>query len=183
MRGACSRGVWNGVAEASARARLCEPRAALRRNRRPDSARAHGDDGGRVTRHRPIEALGVFYVLDQMRMYRAMTAATGQVPFLAQWFAGAVPADVMMPADARRETRWPRCARRNSRRRIAAPTTRRLRLARHVAVSGARSIARTSRRRIGRGELSRSVVFYDRDGQLFMCAPDTAPRVIDVGIS
>jgi len=61
--------------------------------------KGHGGDGGRVTRHRPIEALGVFYVLDQMRMYRAMTAAEGQVAFLAQWFAGAVPPDVMMPAD------------------------------------------------------------------------------------
>lgn len=58
----------------------------------------HAAGGGRITRSRPIEALGVFYVLDQMRMYRAMTSATGQVPFLASWFAGEVPADVMMPA-------------------------------------------------------------------------------------
>jgi hypothetical protein len=58
----------------------------------------HAAAGGSITRSRPIEALGVFYVLDQMRMYRAMTAATGQVPFLASWFAGDVPADVMMPA-------------------------------------------------------------------------------------
>jgi hypothetical protein len=58
----------------------------------------HAAGGGPITRSRPIEALGVFYVLDQMRMYRAMTAATGQVPFLASWFAGEVPADVMMPA-------------------------------------------------------------------------------------
>lgn len=61
--------------------------------------KGHADIGGRVTRHRPIEALGVFYVLDQMRMYRAMTAAAGHVAFLAQWFAGRVPTDVMMPAD------------------------------------------------------------------------------------
>jgi broad specificity phosphatase PhoE len=61
--------------------------------------KGHGDMGGRVTRHRPIEALGVFYVLDQMRMYRAMTAAAGQVAFLAHWFDGKVPPDVMMPAD------------------------------------------------------------------------------------
>ncbi len=60
---------------------------------------AHGDGGGRVTRHRPIEALGVFYVLDQMKMYRAMTSAAGQVSFLARWFAGDVADDVMMPAD------------------------------------------------------------------------------------
>ena len=28
-----------------------------------------------------------------------MTAATGQIAFLARWFAGTVPPDVMMPAD------------------------------------------------------------------------------------
>jgi broad specificity phosphatase PhoE len=55
--------------------------------------------GGRVTRHRPVEGLGVFYVLDQMRMFRAMQAAGGQVPFLERWFDGHVGADVMMPAD------------------------------------------------------------------------------------
>ncbi len=59
----------------------------------------HAAGGGRVTRHRPIEALGVFYVLDQMRMYKAMTAASGQVPFLRRWFDGGVAADIMMPAD------------------------------------------------------------------------------------
>lgn len=59
----------------------------------------HEKKGGQVTRQRPIEALGVFYVLDQMKMYRAMTAATGQIAFLSSWFAGDVPADVMMPPD------------------------------------------------------------------------------------
>jgi len=57
----------------------------------------HAEKGGQVTRHRAIEALGVFYVLDQMKMYRAMTAAAGQIAFLSSWFAGDVPADVMMP--------------------------------------------------------------------------------------
>jgi broad specificity phosphatase PhoE len=59
----------------------------------------HESRGGRVTRHRPVEGLGVFYVLDQMRMYRAMQAAGGQVPFLERWFAHEVGADVMIPAD------------------------------------------------------------------------------------
>ena len=59
----------------------------------------HEADGGRVARHRPVEGLGVFYVLDQMRMFRAMQAAQGQVGFLERWFEGDVPADVMMPAD------------------------------------------------------------------------------------
>jgi len=58
----------------------------------------HRGGGGRVTRHRPIEALGVFYVLDQMKMFKAMTAAGGQLPFLGAWFDERVPTDVMMPA-------------------------------------------------------------------------------------
>jgi broad specificity phosphatase PhoE len=60
--------------------------------------RGHEVHGGRVTRHRPVEGLGVFYVLDQMRMFKAMTSANGQVPFLRRWFQGDVPVDVMMPA-------------------------------------------------------------------------------------
>jgi len=60
---------------------------------------SHAEHGGRVTRHRPVEALGVFYVLDQMKMYRAMTAAEGQQRFLANWFDGQIGHDVMMPAD------------------------------------------------------------------------------------
>jgi len=59
----------------------------------------HEAGGGRVARHRPVEGLGVFYVLDQMRMFRAMQAAQGQIAFLERWFHGAVPADVMVPAD------------------------------------------------------------------------------------
>ena len=51
-----------------------------------------------MTRHRADGSLGVFYVLDQMRMYRAMTAASGQVRFSRNWYAGTCPADVMMPA-------------------------------------------------------------------------------------
>ena len=55
--------------------------------------------GGRVTRHRPIEALGVFYVLDQMKMWRSMSDAGGMASFLDAWFHGDVPADVMMPSE------------------------------------------------------------------------------------
>jgi broad specificity phosphatase PhoE len=61
--------------------------------------RGHEGRGGHVARHRPVEGLGVFYVLDQMRMYRAMQAAQGQVGFLERWFAGDIAPDVMMPAD------------------------------------------------------------------------------------
>ena len=32
----------------------------------------HESGGGNVTRHRPLEALGVFYALDQMKMWQGM---------------------------------------------------------------------------------------------------------------
>lgn len=66
--------------------------------------------GGRIGRHRPVEGLGVFYALDQMRMWRAMMASGnadaepgspggGMHPFLTEWFAGGIPADMLIPAD------------------------------------------------------------------------------------
>jgi broad specificity phosphatase PhoE len=68
----------------------------------------HEGGGGRATRHRAVEALGVFYVLDQMRMYKSMTEAAGQARsrvdvevrgFLDRWFDGAIEPDVMMPPE------------------------------------------------------------------------------------
>ena len=59
----------------------------------------HRRQGGPVTRHRPLEALGVFYALDQRKMWRAMDAAGGLVPFVAAWVRGEAPADAMVPAD------------------------------------------------------------------------------------
>ena len=59
---------------------------------------AHHAEGGGVTRHRPMEALGVFYALDQMKMWKGMQAAGGMAGYLASWAAGGVPADAMMPA-------------------------------------------------------------------------------------
>jgi len=67
----------------------------------------HEAGGGRATRHRAVEALGVFYVLDQMKMYRSMSEAVAQASsstpstlgsFLDRWFDGAIEQDVMMPA-------------------------------------------------------------------------------------
>ena len=58
----------------------------------------HANKGGEISRNRPAEALGVFYILDQMRMYKAMQAAGGQVPMLEQWFRDEVGVDVMIPA-------------------------------------------------------------------------------------
>ncbi len=59
---------------------------------------AHEAEGGSITRHRPVEALGVFYALDQMKMWKGMEAAGGMANYLRSWLAGAVPADAMMPA-------------------------------------------------------------------------------------
>jgi broad specificity phosphatase PhoE len=59
----------------------------------------HRRAGGQTTRHRPLEALGVFYALDQMKMWKGMNAAGGLVPYLGAWIRGEVAADAMMPAD------------------------------------------------------------------------------------
>lgn len=59
---------------------------------------AHEAEGGSITRHRPVEALGVFYALDQMKMWKGMEAVGGMANYLQSWLAGAVPADAMMPA-------------------------------------------------------------------------------------
>jgi broad specificity phosphatase PhoE len=61
---------------------------------------AHLEVGGRGDGGmRPVEALGVFYVLDQMKMFKAMTAAReGMRDFVRAWQADEVPADILMPA-------------------------------------------------------------------------------------
>ena len=60
---------------------------------------AHRAGGGAATRCRTVEGLGVFYVLDQMKMWQAMRQAGGLVGYLRAWFEGAAPADAMVPAD------------------------------------------------------------------------------------
>jgi hypothetical protein len=57
----------------------------------------YASQGGLVTRHRPVEALGVFYVLDQMKMWRCMNALGGLSAFLQAWFRDEVPVDAVMP--------------------------------------------------------------------------------------
>lgn len=59
----------------------------------------HAARGGQATRHRPLEALSVFYALDQMKMWKGMQQAGGLVPYLQRWISGQVPGDTMMPAD------------------------------------------------------------------------------------
>jgi len=60
----------------------------------------YASKGGTATRYRPVEGLGVFYVLDQRKMYRAMHADGGLLPFTQKWFAGHQSADILMPARA-----------------------------------------------------------------------------------
>jgi broad specificity phosphatase PhoE len=59
----------------------------------------HRDGGGVVTRHRPVEGLGVFYAIDQMKMWKRMAAVGGLVPFVRAWVQGEAPADAMLPAE------------------------------------------------------------------------------------
>ena len=60
---------------------------------------SHSEHGGTVIRNRVMEAMGVFYVLDQMKMYMAMRDAGGLVNLLNQWYAGKIARDIMMPPD------------------------------------------------------------------------------------
>ncbi len=58
----------------------------------------HEAKGGAITRNRVVEALGVFYVLDQMKMFMAMRERGGMVPMINDWLAGAVADDILMPS-------------------------------------------------------------------------------------
>jgi len=59
----------------------------------------HEAAGGQILRNRIVEALGVFYVLDQIKMFMAMRDAGGIVNFLQRWFDGGIARDILMPAD------------------------------------------------------------------------------------
>jgi hypothetical protein len=59
---------------------------------------AHAGAGGSAGRTRPVEALGVFYALDQQRMWKGLSQAESLPSYVGEWFAGAVPEDAMMPA-------------------------------------------------------------------------------------
>jgi hypothetical protein len=56
----------------------------------------HAAGGGPVTRHRPLEALGVFYVLDQMKMWRCLRESGGLPDFIQRWMEGDVPRDALL---------------------------------------------------------------------------------------
>ena len=59
----------------------------------------HAAAGGETLRNRVVEALGVFYVLDQMKMFKSMSHAGGIVSFMQRWFDGGIARDIIMPAD------------------------------------------------------------------------------------
>jgi hypothetical protein len=59
---------------------------------------AHTQEGGSAGRVRPVEALGVFYALDQQKMWKGLSLSDGLPHYVGQWFADQVPADAMMPA-------------------------------------------------------------------------------------
>ena len=59
------------------------------------------DDMGERNKRRTtrvIEAFGVFYALDQVRMWKGLQAADGLDSFVAKWLKGEVAPDTMMPA-------------------------------------------------------------------------------------
>ena len=59
----------------------------------------HASKGGNATRVRPVEGLGVFYVLDQMKMFRALQEGNGMDGFIERWVRGELPRDAVIPAD------------------------------------------------------------------------------------
>ncbi|MEM7099903.1 MAG: histidine phosphatase family protein [Pseudomonadota bacterium] len=59
---------------------------------------AHEADGGEGLRTRPVEALGVFYALDQQKMWKGLSQADGLADYVGQWFNEDVPRDAMIPA-------------------------------------------------------------------------------------
>ncbi|NKB97015.1 MAG: hypothetical protein GKR90_00735 [Pseudomonadales bacterium] len=59
---------------------------------------AHVAAGGDGARTRALEALGVFYVLDQQKMWKILTSSNGLADYVAKWFAEELPVDAMIPA-------------------------------------------------------------------------------------
>ncbi|MFT7654006.1 MAG: broad specificity phosphatase PhoE [Limisphaerales bacterium] len=63
------------------------------------SIAAHVAAGGEAGRSRPVEALGVFYGLDQRKMWKGLSVSSGLADYIGQWFRGEVPDDAMMPPE------------------------------------------------------------------------------------
>ena len=52
--------------------------------------------GGVVAEVRNVEAFGVFYALDQIRMWKGLRQSAGLAAYVGQWFAGEISQAVMM---------------------------------------------------------------------------------------
>lgn len=52
--------------------------------------------GGVIDKVRHVEAFGVFYALDQIRMWKGLRQSQGLASYVGEWFDGAVPQSVMM---------------------------------------------------------------------------------------
>ena len=60
------------------------------------SITAHTENGGRGGKTRPVEALGVFYSLDQYRMWKLLMESKGLADFVCRWFDGELPVDALL---------------------------------------------------------------------------------------
>jgi broad specificity phosphatase PhoE len=60
---------------------------------------AHTENGGTGGRTRPVEALGVFYCLDQQKMWKVLRTCDGLADFVGRWFEQKMPVDALMPPE------------------------------------------------------------------------------------
>ena len=58
----------------------------------------HEANGSSTIPVRPVESLGVFYALDQVKFWKGMQIAGGMGPYMHEWVNGQVPLDAMIPA-------------------------------------------------------------------------------------
>lgn len=139
---------------------------------------AHLEVGGRGAGGcRPVEALGVFYVLDQMKMYKALTAAReGMADFVQAWTRNRVPADIMMPADVAARTLLTLLVTR-LRTQDASP-------AMDLCVSHDLTLYLMRDRLLGLGRESGDVLYLDglavweQDGEVMAATHDCEPRAV-----
>ena len=60
---------------------------------------SHDSEAGQSESVRSLEGLGVFYGIDQVKMWKGMKAAGGLSDYVADWLAGEVPEDAMLAPD------------------------------------------------------------------------------------
>ncbi|MCZ6618084.1 MAG: histidine phosphatase family protein [Gammaproteobacteria bacterium] len=140
----------------------------------------HRDRGGEATRRRPVEGLGVFYVLDQMKMWKRMDFVGGLVPFLNAWFRGEVPMDTMIPAELAAKLVLRVIA--GKLRSTIAPEQL------DVCVSHDMTLHLVRDRLLGRNvgdhavDFLDALVVYELDGALWAATHDGEPRIVDLAL-